>query len=285
MVKRGDFLRTLYVSDLDGTLLGRDGKLSAYTARTLQALTRRGMCFSYATARSLSSAQKVMGGIALPGPVIVYNGTFIRRTDGEILEARYFEADTAAFLRGTMAAMGLSPVVYAYIGARECVSYLAGAANPAVREYLAARPGDKRFRPVQGEDALYEGRSFYMTCMGERQQVYPLYAALEGHKGVRVTFQRELGSRYYWCEMMSPEATKAAAARTLSRMLGCGRIVAFGDAVNDIPLLEAADEGYAVGNAVPELKRVARGVIGANDEDGPARFMAQDFLARLENRA
>ena len=78
MVKRGDFLRTLYVSDLDGTLLGRDGKLSAYTARTLQALTRRGMCFSYATARSLSSAQKVMGGIALPGPCLLYTSAAAR---------------------------------------------------------------------------------------------------------------------------------------------------------------------------------------------------------------
>lgn len=49
---------TLYISDLDGTLLRSDQRTSAYTNETINRLVGAGMCFSYATARSFHTAQK-----------------------------------------------------------------------------------------------------------------------------------------------------------------------------------------------------------------------------------
>ena len=43
---------------------------------------------------------------------------------------------------------------------------------------------------------------------------------------------------------------------------------------NDLPLFQAADESYAVANAVPELKAAASGIIPSNEEDGVARWLA-----------
>ena len=65
----------------------------------------------------------------------------------------------------------------------------------------------------------------------------------------------------------------ASAALWLKSSLGCGRLVVFGDGENDVDLFEAADEAYAVANAADVLKAVATGVIGANDEDGVARWL------------
>ena len=48
--------KTLYVSDLDGTLLRSDETLSEYTCNVINNLTEKGMVFSYATARSLITA-------------------------------------------------------------------------------------------------------------------------------------------------------------------------------------------------------------------------------------
>lgn len=52
-------MKTLYVSDLDGTLLRKNETLSSYTIKIINALTSSGMLFSYATARSLNTAKKV----------------------------------------------------------------------------------------------------------------------------------------------------------------------------------------------------------------------------------
>ena len=50
--------RTLYVSDLDGTLLLPSQVVSNFTADAINKLTSKGMLFSYATARSLETSAK-----------------------------------------------------------------------------------------------------------------------------------------------------------------------------------------------------------------------------------
>ncbi len=56
-------MNTLYVSDLDGTLLRRNGTTSEYTNSVINGLTDKGMFFSYATARSLVTAKQATKGI------------------------------------------------------------------------------------------------------------------------------------------------------------------------------------------------------------------------------
>ena len=73
--------KTLYVSDLDGTLLKSNESLSGYTCSVINLLVKRGVDFTYATARSLITAKKVTGGLDTSIPVIVYNGAFIMESD------------------------------------------------------------------------------------------------------------------------------------------------------------------------------------------------------------
>ena len=78
---------------------------------------------------------------------------------------------------------------------------------------------------------------------------------------------------------MPGKASKAAAVLRLRELLHAERVIAFGDAINDLPLFEAADEGYAVANAVPELKERADGIIASNDADGVVNWL-QAFWSR-----
>ena len=81
-------MKTLYVSDLDGTLLQSNETTSEYTNAVINSLTDRGMIFSYATARSLITAKKITKGIQARIPLIVYNGAFvIDNVTGDILIA------------------------------------------------------------------------------------------------------------------------------------------------------------------------------------------------------
>ena len=61
---------TLYVTDLDGTLLRSDATLSPYTISTINRLTEQGLAFTYATARSIESARPIAGELNLRLPAI-----------------------------------------------------------------------------------------------------------------------------------------------------------------------------------------------------------------------
>ena len=51
---------TLYISDLDGTLMRGNETLSEYTVRTINDLVEQGLPFTYATARSIQSARPMI---------------------------------------------------------------------------------------------------------------------------------------------------------------------------------------------------------------------------------
>jgi hydroxymethylpyrimidine pyrophosphatase-like HAD family hydrolase len=59
----------------------------------------------------------------------------------------------------------------------------------------------------------------------------------------------------------------------VKEQFGFSRLVVFGDGLNDIPMFDVADESYAVANALEEVKRIATGVIGSNEEDAVTEFL------------
>ena len=75
-------------------------------------------------------------------------------------------------------------------------------------------------------------------------------------------------------EIYSGRASKGSGVRKLKALCKAERVVVFGDNYNDMDMFQAADEGYAVENAVEELKAAATGVIGSNREDGVAKWLA-----------
>ena len=266
--------RVLYVSDLDGTLLNRQDRISPFSIRTINGLVEEGMLFTYATARSLVSASKVTEGLSTRIPVIAYNGAFIfQPSTGEILSKEEFTDDERARVRAVLEQHGISPLVYSFIDGIEKVSWIPEHENDGIRRYLSMRPGDRRFRPVTDNRMLYEGDPFYYTCIGEKEELQPVNEVFSGDSRYRCTMQQELYRPEYWCEIMPALATKANAVRKLKDLWGCTRVISFGDAVNDIPMFEISDECYAVANAVDELKAAATGIIESNEDDGVARWL------------
>jgi soluble P-type ATPase len=75
-------------------------------------------------------------------------------------------------------------------------------------------------------------------------------------------------------------AGKAEALRVLKECYGIepARVVAVGDANNDIPILRAAGLGVAMGNATPDAKAAAGRVIGDNESDSLAELIEKLFL-------
>lgn len=276
-------MSTLYVTDLDGTLLNSNDRISQYSIHTINGLVAKGMQFTYATARSLVSASVVAKGLSTTIPVIAYNGAMIvNPSTGEVISSLSFTKEEAERIRRVLQENSANPLVYAYVDGAERVSYVTGRENEGIRRYLEVRKGDKRFRPLKEEDGLYQGNIFYFTCIAEREALLPLYEICREDGRYRCTLQQELYRPEFFLEIMPKKASKAEAIKRLKEIWNCDRVVSFGDAVNDIPMFETSDECYAVSNAVPELKACATGVIASNDEDGVAKWLAdEDACGRI----
>ena len=273
--------KTLYVTDLDGTLLNTKDTINPFSIRTINELVEKGMLFTYATARSLVSASVVTKGLSTEIPVIAYNGAFIiQPSTGEILSKVDFTKEERDKVIETLSKYNISPMVYAYVEGVEKVSWIPEKENDGVRRYLSKRIGDKRFRAVHDKDSLYEGEMFYFTCIGEKDELQPVYDIFERDTRYRCTLQQELYTPDYWCEIMPAAASKLNAIRKLKEMWNCTRVISFGDAVNDLPMFEASDECYAVANAVDELKAAATGIIKSNVDDGVAKWLLEHVELR-----
>lgn len=131
-------MKTLYVSDLDGTLLQSDARTSRYTNRVINALVEKGMLFSYATARSYLTACKVTAGLRTDIPLVVYNGAaLVDGRNGTPLLKNFFGEEILEVLKDLFAS-GIHPIVYAYLEGREIFSYIPSKCTPGMLHFWRA---------------------------------------------------------------------------------------------------------------------------------------------------
>ena len=154
-------MKTLYVSDLDGTLLNRQQQTSTYTNQTIEKLVNQGMLFSYATARSYYSAKPATKGLSAKIPLILYNGAFIIDNQSqEILVSNFFLKEEVNDLTQYFNQKNFYPIVYAFINEQEKFSYIPNRSTKQQLDFISTR-NDKRKNPI--ENNLFQGDVF-MYC-------------------------------------------------------------------------------------------------------------------------
>ncbi|MBP3474820.1 MAG: Cof-type HAD-IIB family hydrolase [Lachnospiraceae bacterium] len=273
--------KTLYVTDLDGTLMKDDKSISETSVTILNNLIKHGLLVTYATARSINSASAVTKDIDFQLPVIIRNGTiFADPQTQEEIEIAMFTQENLQSVRQCTQGLTLFGFATSYIDGKEQKSYLKGMLNEGFQQYLVDHADDGRLRAVLTEDELYEGEVCYFTFIGEREELEPLYSRVKDSDEWICVFQQDKYRPEYWLEICPKDATKAKAIRKLQKQYNCERVVVFGDSLNDISMFQAADEAYAVGNAMESLKEIATGIIGDNNSDGVARWLAENISSQ-----
>lgn len=267
---------TLYATDLDGTLLRPDTSLSDESAAILNRMTESGVLFTYATARSFSSAAPLVKKLHLNCPAVTFNGVFvIDPKTGEHIIENIFSAKSLDIAKEYIVSNGVAPLVYSYIGGRERVSYLADR-HEDVRAYVDARKGDSRLRPVSGYKELFEGTVFYITILNPSEDYAILCDVFSRDNGFSCNSMHDTyDPSVIWFEIFSKNASKASAVLQVMQLTRADKLVCFGDNINDISMIRAADTGVAVANACDELKAEADIVIGSSSENAVAEFIRQ----------
>ena len=286
----GGMDKTLYVSDLDGTLLGPDQRVSDFSRRrVINRLTGLGGGL-HLRHRPVPALRGRGHGGGLPRACRSSSTTGPSSAGGacrETLLGRFIPPGGPwAGWRRPSARQGVSPLVYTLLEGEERVLWRPDRETPGVARYAASRRGDGRLAARGGGRApLYRGEIFYFTLIGSREQLLPPVGGLPGGWGRSRACSRRRstspGSSGWRSSQRRPPRPGGPA--WLKERLGCGRMAAFGDGPQrPAPVPGGRRRAGAVENALaPGEGRRHRGDPRGNREDGVARFLLADTAPAL----
>ncbi len=266
--------KTLYVSDLDGTLMRSDIKISDHTVKTINGLIDQGVAFTYATARSIDSAREITQDLKIKLPVITRNGSVLAdNITGKSMEITVFKEEDIRMIRKLIPELPSHGFVSCYIGDKMIKTYADTEHTEGLDDYIGFYKDDPRMVKVPDMEGMFTGRPGYVTMISSKEDLEPVYERVKDHDGWECLFQKDTYRDEYWIELCPKGCTKAKKILQLKEEYGFDRVIVFGDSLNDLPMFSIADESYAVSNALDEVKAAATAVIGSNNEDAVADFI------------
>ena len=267
--------------DLDGTLVDDDDRIHPYTLAALRRAAEAGVRVMIATGRSELATIPVLEQLGLDSPAVVFNGAGVYcPARKRLLEERVLSERTLGRAvrfgeeRGHMTVTMCAGVKYA-TAPRSDVEQL------ALRDMTGVEYVERERMRTQ--------RALRVTFFSDRHATSQEFAdEVESSLGqpVYIThfplhcLPHHRASKLLVCDVHPPCKGKAEALRVLEETyaIGAERVVAVGDAGNDVPMLLAAGLGVAVGNAFEDALAVADRVIGVNTSDAIGRLVEELFL-------
>lgn len=272
--------KTLYVSDMDGTLMGSDSRVSKATAAILNRLIdERGLLFTVATARTPATVVPLMSEVKTTLPYIVLAGAAMwDAQQGTFVDVQAIPHDTVRAISDIFEKNGLHPFIYRQHGnmihAHHC-----GTMSPQEEGFVKERLNTpfKRFFLDNPHYATSDDQAMLIFSMNDYATLERIYNEVRATVDCSPMFYHDIfDPSVGLLEIYTSGCTKAGAIRRLAQRINADKIVAFGDNRNDIAMLQAADHAVAVENAFPEVKAVAHEVIGPNTADSVAHYIETD---------
>ncbi|MBI4759500.1 MAG: HAD family phosphatase [Chloroflexi bacterium] len=260
----------LVALDLDGTIIGPDLCVSERTRKVIQRAVSRGVHVTIATGRMFQATLPFARMLGFATPLICYQGALIARPSDE------------AFLFHRPVPLGLARQVLMiarkrglqlnlYVDDQLYVERL----TPAVESYIAL----SRVQPRVVGDllAFLKADPTKIVSINDEPTTYRLVAEMSQRFNGRLYVTK---SYPYFTEFAHPACSKGRALRWLASFLGVSReeVLAVGDNLNDVEMLEWSGLGVAMGGADGSVKRRADLVTGTLEEDGAAQVIEKYVL-------
>ncbi len=263
----------MFVTDLDGTLLNKEHRISAENKKAVQEAAAAGVVVTIATGRMYESALPYAQELGVDVPIITYNGALIRSAAGKEYFSSYLEPqdcrDILAFCqeKDWYVQIYSDGVLYFVEETPEAMAYEAAA---GIKGQAVGRQGlQKHCSHAPKMLVIFADSSFTDEAA----------ACLTKKFAGRITAVK---SNPNYIEIIKPGVNKASALRQLAAMLDIpeAETMAIGDSNNDLSMLRAAGQSVAMGNAGPEIKAAADYETAACDADGVAAAIRQYVLGR-----
>lgn len=280
----GDKMKTLYISDLDGTLLDNSAEITPASKKLLNEFISKGNYFSVATARTGATVILMLDGVEINVPIVLMNGV----ATYDVKEKKYvnihsFSHKAKEQFLNEVCLQGSPGFLYCIDG-DELSTFYENTKSPNAQIFINEREKKfgKKFIKVSSYRECVNNSVVYYSYSDKYEKLKPLYDKAKEIDGIRCEFYRDTYNTDFWYfEVCSDKASKYNAVQFLKEKYGFEKVVAFGDNLNDLPLFEAADESYAVENAKEDVKKHATAVIGRNTDDSVAKFLISRTVDKL----
>ena len=272
-------MNQLFVTDLDGTLLNPQGKISPESAEIITRLTNQGVMISVATARTPATVEPLMKDTLTSVPAIVLTGAAMwDRKTHRFLYPKFFPHELALAGWKCFINNGLRPFVFSIPDDGERIhAHFSGMPNAIEQQFIDERKGTPyKTITISPEPQEPDGRAVLIFAMGPHDATH---AAAEELRGIGIDacpYPDVYNEGNYVLEVFAPGVSKAAAVKQLKEMTGADYVTGFGDNLNDLPMMEVADRAVAVANAMPQVKEAADVVIGPNTDNSVARYIQEN---------
>jgi Cof subfamily protein (haloacid dehalogenase superfamily) len=276
------------LTDLDGTLLQQDATLSSYTINIFTEALAEGHIISCATARSYTSTQAIAGDIHWKYPMVLYNGALLYDpVDQVVLDGVFLDIQITNELIRLGKQFGLCPLLFGLDeeGAERVLhESLVGI---GYKQFVNSRPNDVRFREIVDLRCPDNIQALQLTYIGHYDELVPLLEAVRIAYAdcIHINFMADTYIvDHYFLEFSDINANKGNGLKMWARSVGCStdEVIAFGDNLNDIGLLQEAGRKIAVGNAKLELKMIADQIIGTNTDNSVAHYLVEEMQLRKQ---
>ncbi|BBM35504.1 Cof-type HAD-IIB family hydrolase [Pseudoleptotrichia goodfellowii] len=264
------------VTDLDGTLLNDEHKVSEFTKETVRKIIDKGIKFYIATGRNYGLAKVVKDELGINIPLISSNGARINDEDGKVIyEDGLGRKEIDAILSIDYKSFGKDIHLNIFSGDDWIITK--GTLEEVIKRDGETFPLDMIEVP---ENELGKREILKFFYIGKHENLIELEKEIlkKTDNNVSVVFVSD-----DCMEVFSKTANKANAAKFLLKRDGINseETVSFGDGENDYELLTTMGKGHAMGNAIYRLKNLLPKdfeIIGKNSDDGEAKKLIELFL-------
>ncbi|NJC26453.1 Cof-type HAD-IIB family hydrolase [Neolewinella antarctica] len=255
-------------SDIDGTLLDKDRRISPATHRAVDRLTKHDIPFVLISSRMPRAMTHLQDDLGISGqPLIAYNGGLVV-VDGKTIFSRAIPIGAVATVRELNEQLSFSTSLY---HADEW--YVPSLDHYAKRETHNTRT-EPTVRALGDTIRSWTTRGIgahKIMCMGEATHLDRVTRELKSRHPGSLHLYR---SKDDYLEIAAASISKLTGISTLLTHhypnINLKECIAFGDNYNDIAMLAGVGTGVAVGNARPEVKAVADHIVAGNKDDGVA---------------
>jgi Cof subfamily protein (haloacid dehalogenase superfamily) len=259
----------LLVSDIDGTLVTKDKRLTSAAFQAAAQLRQAGVALALTSSRPPHGIEPFARALGLQTPRGAFNGAVITGSEGDVLSAHYLDPAIVDQVLAAAKQAGIAPWLFT---AKEWLLL-----DPS-GDYVdfEARTVKMPFRQVPDFRAAQDQAGKIMLASRDTARLAQTESDLQAQLGARATVHL---SQTYYLDITHPDGNKGHAVRTIAEILNVplADVAVIGDMGNEVPMFDTAPLSIAMGQSPDEVKHRATHVTASNDDDGWARAVT-DFI-------